>query len=79
MHDLPVGGGRARHVQEVVYDFGSDIHLLPQQRQNLMFSATYSEDIRQLASRILRAPQAIDVAPMPTKNNTAARTRLILT
>ena len=32
------------------------IKLLPAQRQNLMFSATYSEEIRELASRILRNP-----------------------
>jgi ATP-dependent RNA helicase RhlE len=37
--------------------------LLPKQRQNLMFSATYSDDIRDLASKLLNNPQAIDVAP----------------
>ncbi len=37
--------------------------LLPQQRQNLMFSATYSDDIRDLASKLLSNPQGIDVAP----------------
>ena len=37
--------------------------LLPQQRQNLMFSATYSDDIRDLASKLLNNPQGIDVAP----------------
>jgi ATP-dependent RNA helicase RhlE len=44
--------------------------LLPQQRQNLMFSATYSDDIRQLANNLLRDPQRIDVAP---PNKTADR------
>jgi ATP-dependent RNA helicase RhlE len=39
------------------------IKLLPPQRQNLMFSATYAEDIRELASRILRDPAKIEVAP----------------
>jgi ATP-dependent RNA helicase RhlE len=37
--------------------------LLPKQRQNLMFSATYSDDIRDLASKLLNNPQGIDVAP----------------
>jgi ATP-dependent RNA helicase RhlE len=37
--------------------------LLPKQRQNLMFSATYSDDIRDLASKLLNNPQSIDVAP----------------
>jgi ATP-dependent RNA helicase RhlE len=39
------------------------IKLLPPQRQNLMFSATYSDDIRSLASRLLRDPLTIEVAP----------------
>ena len=46
------------------------IKLLPPVRQNLMFSATYSEDIRELASRILRNPVAIEVA---ARNATADR------
>jgi ATP-dependent RNA helicase RhlE len=46
------------------------IKLLPPQRQNLMFSATYSDDIRELASRILRNPVSVEVAP---RNTTAER------
>jgi ATP-dependent RNA helicase RhlE len=46
------------------------LKLLPAQRQNLMFSATYSDDIRSLASRILRNPASIEVAP---RNATADR------
>jgi len=38
------------------------LKLLPRERQNLMFSATYSEDIRELAGRYLRNPVAIEVA-----------------
>ncbi len=37
--------------------------MLPKQRQNLLFSATYSEDIRRLASNLLHDPQNIEVAP----------------
>jgi ATP-dependent RNA helicase RhlE len=37
--------------------------LLPRERQNLMFSATYSDDIRRLAEQSLRNPQKIDVSP----------------
>jgi ATP-dependent RNA helicase RhlE len=44
--------------------------LLPAQRQNLMFSATYSDDIRQLATRLLRNPETIQVTP---RNATAER------
>ncbi|HEY0768196.1 MAG TPA: DEAD/DEAH box helicase [Steroidobacteraceae bacterium] len=46
------------------------LKLLPRERQNLMFSATYSEDIRELAGRLLRNPVAIEVAP---RNATAER------
>ncbi len=38
------------------------LDLLPARRQNLMFSATYSEEIRALARRFLRDPQTIEVA-----------------
>jgi ATP-dependent RNA helicase RhlE len=46
------------------------VKLLPAKRQNLMFSATYSEDIRGLAGRILRNPATIEVA---ARNATAER------
>ncbi len=38
------------------------LHALPEQRQNLMFSATFSSDIRRLASSFLNEPQVIEVA-----------------
>jgi ATP-dependent RNA helicase RhlE len=38
------------------------IKLLPQKRQNLLFSATYSDDIRSLAERLLHNPLAVQVA-----------------
>jgi ATP-dependent RNA helicase RhlE len=38
------------------------LKLLPPQRQNLMFSATYSDEIRKLANRFLREPATIEVA-----------------
>jgi ATP-dependent RNA helicase RhlE len=44
------------------------IELLPPRRQNLMFSATFSDDIRRLSSTILRDPATVEVAP----RNTAA-------
>jgi ATP-dependent RNA helicase RhlE len=42
------------------------IDLLPAKRQNLMFSATFSEEIRRLAATILRDPATVDVAPRNT-------------
>jgi ATP-dependent RNA helicase RhlE len=38
------------------------LKLLPGSRQNLMFSATYSEDIRELASRFVKNPATIEVS-----------------
>jgi len=46
------------------------LRLLPAQRQNLMFSATYANEIRALAARLLRDPVAIEVA---ARNATAER------
>ncbi len=45
-----------------VHQIKSVMKLLPPVRQNLMFSATYSEDIRELANRFLRNPVTVEVA-----------------
>jgi ATP-dependent RNA helicase RhlE len=39
------------------------LSLLPARRQNLLFSATYSEEIRALARQLLNDPVSIEVAP----------------
>jgi ATP-dependent RNA helicase RhlE len=46
-----------------INDIRKIIKLLPQKRQNLLFSATYSDDIRGLAERLLHDPLQIQVAP----------------
>ena len=46
-----------------IRDIRKILKLIPQRRQNLMFSATFSKDIRQLASTICKNPIEIDVAP----------------
>lgn len=46
------------------------IELLPVKRQNMMFSATFSGEIRKLADSIMQNPRLIEVA----KRNTAAET-----
>ncbi len=43
-------------------DIKKIVQLLPEQRQNLMFSATFSEEIKKLASKILKKPVLIEVA-----------------
>src|SRR3982750_1075751 len=46
-----------------IRDIKRILKMLPQQRQNLLFSATYSDDIRQLAGGFLRNPTALQVTP----------------
>ncbi|MED5586930.1 MAG: DEAD/DEAH box helicase [Verrucomicrobiota bacterium] len=43
-------------------DIRKIIDLLPSERQNLMFSATYSKEIRALARELLNEPMSIEVA-----------------
>ena len=46
-----------------IHDIRRILKLLPAQRQNLMFSATYSGDIRTLAAGLLRNPATVEVTP----------------
>ncbi len=53
-----------------IHDIRRVLKLLPPRRQNLMFSATYSDEIRELANGVLHQPALVEVAP----RNTAAET-----
>jgi len=53
-----------------IHDIKKILKLLPAKRQNLLFSATFSDDIRQLAKGLVHDPIEIDVAP----RNTTAQT-----
>ncbi|MFM9966847.1 MAG: DEAD/DEAH box helicase [Burkholderiales bacterium] len=46
-----------------VQDIRKVLKLLPTQRQNLLFSATFSEEIRSLAGSFLTNPATVDIAP----------------
>ncbi len=46
-----------------IKDIRKIISLLPKQRQTLMFSATFSDDIRRLAQGLVKAPIEISVTP----------------
>ena len=53
-----------------IRDLRRIVERLPKARQTLLFSATFTTDIRALASQFLRDPAQIDVAP---RNTTAER------
>ncbi len=53
-----------------IHDIKRVLKLLPQKRQNLLFSATYSNEIKKLADGLLHQPELIEVA----RRNTAAQT-----
>jgi len=53
-----------------IHDIKKVLALLPKKRQNLLFSATYSDDIKRLANDLLDKPELIEVA----RRNTAAET-----
>lgn len=52
-----------------IHDIKKILAALPKQRQNLLFSATFSNEIRQLAKGLVHNPVEISVTP---KNSTAA-------
>jgi len=49
-----------------IHDIRRILNFLPKKRQNLMFSATFSDEIRSLAKTIVRNPVEISVAPPNT-------------
>lgn len=53
-----------------VRDINKIISFMPAKRQNLMFSATFSNDIKKLAAGILRNPVSVETAP---QNSTAKK------
>ena len=55
------------------------VDLIPSTRQTLLFSATYSEDIRRLAGDWLRNPVKVEVAPRNTVTETIQHTVLHVT
>jgi ATP-dependent RNA helicase RhlE len=53
-----------------IHDIKRLLRLLPKQRQNLLFSATFSNEIQTLAKQLLNDPAFIEVAP---RNTTAEK------
>lgn len=55
-----------------VRDINKVIALLPKNRQNLLFSATFSKEIKKLASKFLKNPVMVEAAP---ENSTADKVK----
>ena len=53
-----------------VHDIKKVLAIIPKQKQSLLFSATFSDEIKALADRLLNKPQVIEVA----RRNTTAET-----
>ncbi|CAM3886244.1 DEAD/DEAH box helicase [Vibrio aquimaris] len=53
-----------------IRDIRKILALLPQKRQNLLFSATFSDEIRQLAKGLVNNPVEVSVAPANSTANT---------
>jgi ATP-dependent RNA helicase RhlE len=49
-----------------IHDVKKILALLPQDKQSLLFSATFSDEIRELAGNLLKNPQSIQVTPRNT-------------
>jgi len=59
-----------------IHDIKKIIQLLPKRRQTLMFSATFSNDVRQLARSLVKKPVEISVTP-PNSTVKAVKQSLI--
>ncbi len=59
-----------------IHDIKRVLSLLPAKRQNLLFSATFSDEIKALADRLLHSPAMIEVARRNTAAETVAQTVL---
>ncbi|MEW9899812.1 DEAD/DEAH box helicase [Chitinivorax sp. PXF-14] len=57
-----------------IHDVRKILALLPAKRQNLLFSATFSDDIRKLAGGFMRDPRLVSVAPPNTTAERIAQT-----
>lgn len=57
-----------------IRDIKKILAILPQQRQNLLFSATFSDEIRELAEGLLHNPGFVEVARRNTASETVDQT-----
>ncbi|MBT0571701.1 DEAD/DEAH box helicase [Curvibacter sp. CHRR-16] len=58
-----------------IHDVKKVLSLLPKDKQSLLFSATFSDEIRALANGLLKEPQSVQVTP---RNTTVQRIRQVI-
>jgi len=58
-----------------IHDVKKILALLPRDKQSLLFSATFSDEIRELANGLLRSPKSIQVTP---RNTTVQRIQQVI-
>ncbi|GGH55501.1 hypothetical protein GCM10010975_13130 [Comamonas phosphati] len=58
-----------------IHDVKKVLALVPKNKQSLLFSATFSDEIRELAAGLLRNPQSIQVTP---RNTTVQRIKQVI-
>jgi ATP-dependent RNA helicase RhlE len=56
-----------------IHDIRKVLAILPPQKQSLLFSATFSDEIKTLAEKLLRSPQVIEVARRNATADTIAQ------
>ncbi|MFZ2888918.1 DEAD/DEAH box helicase [Sulfuricurvum sp.] len=61
-----------------IRDIRRVITILPKARQNLMFSATYSDDIKTLANTLLRNPAEVEVARRNTSSELVSQSVILV-
>lgn len=57
-----------------IRDIKRILALLPKVRQSMLFSATFSDDVRALANQLLNSPGCVDVAPRNTASELVQQT-----
>ncbi len=57
-----------------IHDIKRILKLMPKERQSLLFSATFSDEVRTLANSLLNNPGCVDVAPRNTASELVRQT-----
>ena len=56
-----------------IHDIKKILALMPKTRQSMLFSATFSDEVRALADKLLNKPGCVDVAPRNTESGLVAQ------